>query len=575
MAQKQSGENRRIGILRILSFFYLLPLAALTVALAVLSACKSVYFALYEQNEIPSYKSDRPLLLLAMLVLAVAAGRWMHKRIVKKEKEASGEKGASGECSHVQNGMPGGHGPGEKYRLMPMALTGDCPPLLAAALLAAGTISLLFLFMLRPQPFADSIAVSQFAGQFLHGDFSMLQFPNAAGDDYLVVYPFQIGFIAFLQLIYFFFGDGNYLALQLINAIAILFMVRNLYELTGEVFGSRETQTYFLWMSVGMLPLYLHVGYVYGDLCGWSLATGSFLLLFRYLRDHRKRHILWAGILLAAAIQIKSNEQIFLVAFVMILAATAFVRKKFSPLLLAVYMTAAAMLLGAVVEAGYTRAAGLSEFPKGAPKSSWVAMAMLEDEYAEFGWYNGYNRNNFTEHDYDYEAADQAAKESIRESLTNFLEHPAHAAYLYYKKFESSWNDPSFQSQITIEWESRHTEGLSTAAESILYGTGRQILYWIMNVVHFIIITLAGWRMILSFRKEEREKQWKMAAYLLPVFGGLLFHMLWETQCRYLIVYYCMLFPVAADGMRMLQESLGRKTGAWHKDREKDNSRAQ
>ncbi len=524
MEQKQSEENRRTGILRILSFFYLAPLTVLMVVLAVLSACKSVYFALYEQNETPLYADDRSLLLLAALLLVVVAGWLLHKKIGEDKKEIL----CAGETA------------------------GKCPLLLAAALIVAGTISLVFLFLLRPQPFADSIAVSKIAEQFLQGDFSALQSAAADGDDYMMVYPFQIGFIAFLQLLYSVFGAGNYLALQLFNVIAILFMVRNLYELTGEVFESRETQTYFLWMSMGMLPLYLHVGYVYGELCGWSLAIGSFLLLFRYLRDHKKRHILWAGILLAAAIRIKSNEEIFLVAFVMILMATAFVRKKWSPVLLAVYMVALAVVVGTAVKAGYTKAAGISEFPKGAPKSSWVAMAMQEDEYAEFGWYNGYNRKNFVDHNYDYEAADRAAKENIRESLNHFLQNPVHAAYLYYKKFESSWDDPTFQSQITIEWESRHTEGLSAAAESILYGTGRKILYWIMNIVHFIVITLAGWRMVLSFRKQEREKQWKMAAYLLPVFGGLLFHMIWETQCRYLIVYYCMLFPVAADGMRQL-----------------------
>ncbi len=524
MEQKQSEENRRTGILRILSFFYLAPLTVLMVVLAVLSACKSVYFALYEQNETPLYADDRSLLLLAALLLVVVAGWLLHKKMGEDKKGIL----CAGETA------------------------GKCPLLLAAALIVAGTISLVFLFLLRPQPFADSIAVSKIAEQFLQGDFSALQSAAADGDDYMMVYPFQIGFIAFLQLLYSVFGAGNYLALQLFNVIAILFMVRNLYELTGEVFESRETQTYFLWMSMGMLPLYLHVGYVYGELCGWSLAIGSFLLLFRYLRDHKKRHILWAGILLAAAIRIKSNEEIFLVAFVMILMAAALVRKKWSPVLLAVYMVALAVVVGTAVKAGYTKAAGISEFPKGAPKSSWVAMAMQEDEYAEFGWYNGYNRKNFVDHNYDYEAADQAAKENIRESLNHFLQNPVHAAYLYYKKFESSWDDPTFQSQITIEWESRHTEGLSAAAESILYGTGRKILYWIMNIVHFIVITLAGWRMVLSFRKQEREKQWKMEAYLLPVFGGLLFHMIWETQCRYLIVYYCMLFPVAADGMRQL-----------------------
>ena len=504
----------------------MLPLAAALLALTVMSAWKSVYFDLYEQNEIPRYRTDAPWALLLLLAAVIVLASVLQSGAARRATGLTADDLRQGEARR-QNAA--------SRWLLPAALT------------VAGTISLAVLFLLRPQPYADSIAVSKIAEEFLRGDYRA--FSPAGGDDYLTVYPFQIGFIAFLELVYAVFGSGRYLALQLMNAAAAVVMVRNLSELTGEVFG-KKTQPYFLPLSALMLPLFFKVGFLYGDVCGWSLAIGAFLLLFRWLRDNRKRHVLWAGVLLAAAILLKTNEMIFLVAMVMILLAAAFVKKSVRLLWMPAYLIACVLLLGTCVESVYTHAAGLERFPQGAPKTSWIAMGLQEDEYAEYGWYNGYNRNNYAAHGYDYDAANAAAVEDIRRSVRGFAQNPGHALYFFYKKFVSTWNDPAFQSQISMEWGSRHVENLSPLANSVLYGGGRRALYQVMNGVHFVVLALAAWRVLLSFGRREKERQWKTAAFLLPVFGGMAFHLLWETQCHYVIVYYCMLFPVAADGLR-------------------------
>ena len=50
-----------------------------------------------------------------------------------------------------------------------------------------------------------------------------------------------------------------------------------------------------------------------------------------------------------------------------------------------------------------------------------------------------------------------------------------------------------------------------------------------------------------------------VAYAILPIFGGMLFHLIWETQPRYMIGYYSMLFPIATAGLIHLSGSIYQK----------------
>lgn len=111
---------------------------------------------------------------------------------------------------------------------------------------------------------------------------------------------------------------------------------------------------------------------------------------------------------------------------------------------------------------------------------------------------------------------------------------------------------------ITNEWNSRHAENLSPLADFFIYGTGRNILYGIMNVYHFLLFLCTGVFCWFSRKSWSLEK----AYFILNIFGGFLFHMIWEAQSRYILGYFVLMLPLAAFGLEQilnLIDSLWRK----------------
>ena len=101
---------------------------------------------------------------------------------------------------------------------------------------------------------------------------------------------------------------------------------------------------------------------------------------------------------------------------------------------------------------------------------------------------------------------------------------------------------------ITNEWYSRHSEPLSDVAYFFIYGFGRNILYEIMNIYHFLIFLSTAAFCLL------RRKKWDFAQayFILNIFGGFLFHMIWEAQSRYVLGYFILMLPLAACGVSEL-----------------------
>lgn len=54
------------------------------------------------------------------------------------------------------------------------------------------------------------------------------------------------------------------------------------------------------------------------------------------------------------------------------------------------------------------------------------------------------------------------------------------------------------------------------------------------------------------------------AYFVMNIFGGFLFHMLWEAKARYILGYFVLLLPLAAFG---LNEILKKTDGLYRKRR--------
>ena len=103
-----------------------------------------------------------------------------------------------------------------------------------------------------------------------------------------------------------------------------------------------------------------------------------------------------------------------------------------------------------------------------------------------------------------------------------------------------------------LELTSRHVEGQPAMMYSVIYGKGRIVFSWIMNVFQSIIYLGAAIYCIDVSRSKKLE--FTQAFLILFIFGGMLFHELWEGSSRYTMRYYICLLPLDASGMNRLCE---------------------
>lgn len=491
---------KRDKYIRILTYFYIIPLALMVFFNTINSLLRTTYFELYKVMETARYKWDSPLtvLLFTLLLLAAFYFSW-------------------------------------KWKLL------DRFDLNRLSVLFGGLFSLGIVLLFRCETTCDSSLLSDIAIEFCKNNYAAFE-----QGGYLYNYSFQLGFTALLEWIYRIFGIENFIVYQLLNILSIMIILKMLNSITGELFEDQKIQKMEALLSFGMLPLFLFSTFVYGDIIGWAFGISAMYYIIRYLKTSHWKPMIISGILLLFGTLIKSNINILLVASVIAIFLHSIREKKYKQLLWIVVLFLFSQAGVHCINYIYSERAGLSEYPAGIPKIAWIAMSMQEADEGGYacGWYNAYNWDVYTENNYDREKTTAACMESLKTSFDKFLHEQRYTMDFFYKKFTSQWNAPTFQSMITNEWASRHIDNLSPVANFFLYGFGRDVLYEFMNVYHFMIFLCS------SFFFIAQKKKWTLCKsyYLLTIFGGFLFHMLWEAQSRYILGYFVLMLPMAACG---------------------------
>lgn len=491
----------------LLTLVYLIPFFVLVTANMLFSMFQTTYMELYQDTEKPLYKADSPLLLLFTVVAFTLAFLFLFKKKAVTPKL--------------------------------------CILLERASLFWTLFISLFIVFLFQVRVACDSEYLSNIAIAFSKGDYSEL-----FGDGYLVHYPHQLSMIGLLQIAYQLFGIENFIVLQLLNVIAIFSAVYYLHRITEELFPQLQIRVILSLLCMGLLPLYLYSTFIYGDIPGLGLVLPAMYYVIRYLNTKRKLYALPTAVCMAFAIVLKSNNSVILIAVILILLLHTIQSKDKFAVLFSILLICSPSLINTGINSYYAHAAGLDSIPSGIPKIAWVAMGLQENEYIENGWYNSYNWDIYTQNNYDINTTTKACISSIKESLSDFVSAPKSGLHFFYKKFISQWNDPGFQSQITVEWYSRHQEGLSPLALYLIYGNGRFLVEGVMNLYHFMIL-LGG--SIFAFY-QLRERKLANTLLSLSVFGGYFFHLIWEAGGRYGLGYFVMCVPMAAWGFGKLTE---------------------
>lgn len=419
-----------------------------------------------------------------------------------------------------------------------------------AAAVSAFFISYIMLLDGTRTPYGDQAQVYGAAMYFNSGNYI-----NLSPGGYLDMYPHQLGYVAFLQILFRITKSNSFFMVQVINCLFIAGIIFSACLLLDDLTDSVPVQIMGTLHIFPLLPLYLHASLLYGD-----VPSFLFSLLFLHhficgLKGERFRYLLICVPEIILAILFKKNSVIMLIAAIIILTIHIIITKRrllFIPLLILCILP---ISMPKLLDAHYSKVSGY-DINGGIPSVSWITMGTLEEGCP--GWFNNYPVPAYYDAGYDRQTASDMALKKLEERFRYFREDPVYAASFWKRKISTQWNDPFFHSYDIIFTDEEtphgltgfiidHSEGIMVSLsllQNITYSG--VLLYLIFRGSHHGSISNTG----LGVYKNSYN-----IYMLLPevcILGEFLFSIIWEANSRFIIPYYIIMLPLACMGWNNL-----------------------
>ena len=413
-----------------------------------------------------------------------------------------------------------------------------------------GTGSLLILFG-RTVPAADAMSVYSAAERLSLGDTSVIH--NT--ESYFSYYPQQVGLMAFLELlirIYHLFSIdlAPYHFIKGVYVLLTALIVWLQYKTVHSLWENDHTDCLYLLLAALNLPLVFYSSFVYGEIPSFAaLSAGLFFFIRLCKTDWKWSTCAKAVFFLALGVMLRKNSLILIIA-ICIVAFLEAMRGKRQLFFFPIVCLAASLTILPATRSFYEFRAG-DRLRSGVPAMSYFAMGMQESSRAN-GWYNGYNFETYQLAQMDSQASSALSRDYIKERMQYFKEHPGYATAFYWNKYLSQWADGTYAArQATLATFG----GRSPLVESFYSGEHAPLCVGYCNLYQNLLYfgVLAGCFLILLSKNRPGLYVW---SGLIAVFGGFLFHMIWEANSRYIFLYGLLLIPYCANGLTLLFSSL-------------------
>ena len=369
---------------------------------------------------------------------------------------------------------------------------------------------------------------------------------------YLRTNPHQAGYLLYSEIMQRIFGRHSTIPQGILNVAWLTGAYAAVLSLTWQSFHDRSIQKLTALMLMLCIQPIFYTSFLYGNLPGMCAALWAVALL---LYGFKKRIWLFiACILLCIAVVLKPNFLILALALAIVLAIRALSLKRFSSLFLAVCVLILPACSAKGVQMLLEKRTGF-DMGAGAPQTVWLAMGMQESSRAP-GWYNHYPTDTMEAAGCDIDKVAQIARDDIAARAAVFAADPAYAVDFYHQKMVSQWSNTAFEIDFTnavMENKSPWPE----LVDRLLTGDLFQLLagymegYTLVLYLGFVIgcaLLAAG----LFKGKADWQRLFGPLVLLLTVFGGFLYHMLFEAKSQYVLFYLPMMIPVAAAGLRQI-----------------------
>ncbi len=365
---------------------------------------------------------------------------------------------------------------------------------------------------------------------------------GAMSSDYINAYPYQLGiclFIEFLSRIFPSLPMG--LFLQCLNAIACLTISRVLCFLCFYTGGSRNSHIFSVLCFLS-LPMLLYCVYVYGTLYMMALVASSFLFFVCYIKKENHLFLLLSGVLLSLSYCFKPNMLVPLIAFVISCLFFSLLKKNLRPLLIALLAVILTFCLSVFIPLQYEYRSRIHLHPTVSTKARLIMG--LQDNGPAFGWHNRYIEKYFPENLTDAERSEMA-NQDLSSQITYLKSDPLRTLNGLCEKIISQWLDPSYGTlrYITIN----KANGPIPILRDVLTDgctTSSILLQFMKSYQQFIYLFAA-----VGLYSSLKEKKSISAFYIaLTIFGGVLYHFIFEAKSCYAFVYMIYASVFASKG---------------------------
>lgn len=414
--------------------------------------------------------------------------------------------------------------------------------------------------------FGDSYRLLQFAKEAAAGNWesftgsAVITKVSELPDDahlYFMEYPFQAGIFWYFYGFYCLFGDAAVKALLVANVVAdevtilaILGMTK-LLDRDGE--GSTVAAAVLLALCV---PLHFSAAFPYGNNVGFCFGSLFLLLQCRAMCADSTRskllNIAASAIPFVLTLMIKSTFILFGIAAVIGWLIYAIKCKKFSLVFCALVVLVLSNALSAAPVRALENKAGYS-FGDGMPKTSWLMLGSNRSDSTDAaGWWDTQAIEVFLSAGGDKDVQGSLALCAITDNVAELVADPGEALAFYFEKLSTEWADPTFEFFVYAGMNAKDFDtffdpyaalGLERPAQVLTAGLdGLQICVYVLAFVYLVFLARSG---------RFFGPQLLLAGTFFTGFGC---YLLWEAKGIYLLPFYLLLIPMAAQGAHLLSD---------------------
>ena len=305
---------------------------------------------------------------------------------------------------------------------------------------------------------------------------------------------------------------------------------------------NKDVSKYILVLLLLFIPYSMYITFVYGNLIGFTLSSFAILLQAKYFKSEKIWYVFVMPICMFAAIFLKQNYIIILIAMIILFITQMIFKKKVKYTIPVILLILSYVLVNPTTDILMRSVTGL-ETSTGTPSQSYIAMGMQEGDCAP-GWINNYNIRVYQYNDFNTEKAKQASNENIKQSLNNFKNNPNYALKFYSQKIASQWNNPTFQC-IWINQGRKPESEYSHIEKSVLCdGVLSKVITQYSNILQTIILFGTMLFVIIDFKKIKLTE----LIFAIIFIGGFIFHIIWEAKCQYTLPYFVLIIPYSVIG---------------------------